>query len=123
MEPAEKLKPQTNFPNRKTETRIDQTITYPQAKRPSHASLERGGTKALDPGLREKGARREEKTHLLSLTERRRKRTLIHPQMEMNQKPAQRQKGWGLVRKDTPYKKKTQEGNPAKNKRELHRGL
>ena len=29
------------------------------------------GTIALDPGLREKGARREEKTHLLSLTERR----------------------------------------------------
>ena len=26
--------------------------------------------------------------------------------MEMNQNPAQRQKGWGLVRKDPPYKEK-----------------
>ena len=65
------------------------------------------GTLALDPDLREKGARREGKTHLLSLTERRGKRTLIHPQMEMNQNPAQRQKGWGLVRKDPTYKKNT----------------
>ena len=46
------------------------------------------------------------KTHLLKLNREKRKRTLIHPQMGMNQNPAQRQKGWGLVRKGPTCKNK-----------------
>ena len=79
--------------------------------------------KSLGSRLEGKRSKEGRKNTPPKLNREKKKRTLIHPQMEMNQKLAQRQKGWGLVRKDTPYKKKTQEGNPAKNKRELHRGL
>merc|ERR1712179_370751 len=63
------------------------------------------GTLALDPDLREKGARREGKTPP-NLNREKRKRTLIHSQMGLNQNPAQRQKGWELVRKGPTCKNK-----------------
>merc|ERR1711874_794048 len=92
---------------RKAEKRINQTITYPQAKN-GHPMLPKRekGTLTLDPDLREKGARREKNTPP-KLNREKRKRTLIHPQMEMNQNPAQRQKGWGWSGKSPPIKGNT----------------
>ena len=66
------------------------------------------GTLTLDPDLREKEGKEgnEKTTNLLKLNREKRKRTLIHPQMGLNQNPAQRQKGWGLVRKGPTCKNK-----------------
>ena len=48
----------------------------------------------MDPDLREKEGKEgnEKTTNLLKLNREKRKRTLIHPQMGLNQNPAQRQR-------------------------------
>lgn len=78
----------------------------PSKKRPSHASQERERDTSLGSRLEGKGSKEGRKNTPPKLNREKRKRTLIHPQMEMNQNPAQRQKGWGLVRKDPTYKNK-----------------
>jgi len=79
----------------------------PSKKRPSHASQERERDTSLGSRLEGKESKEGRKNTPPKLNREKRKRTLIHPQMEMNQNPAQRQKGWGLVRKDPTYKNNT----------------